>query len=221
VGQRIVFYSHNGFGLGHIRRNFLLARAVHEAAPAADILLITGSPFPQDPALLEGMDYVRLPAFLRVSTNDWRPKQLRGFKTSELTAMRTDIIQSVVHRFRPDLLVADHLPQGVWGELLPALDTLRGYRGRAVAGFRDLLDTPDKVRRTWQETRTIGVLRDYYARVLVYGSTDVFDFHEYGLPADVAGMLTYCGYLGRTPPPADAVRSAGVQLRSGRSFGAL
>jgi predicted glycosyltransferase len=101
------------------------------------------------------------------------------------------------------------------------LNALRRYGGRAVAGFRDILDTPDKVRNSWRKNGTIQVLRDYYARMLVYGSPDVFDFREYELPGDVAAMLIYCGYLGRPSLPADAVEVARVRLREGRDRGLL
>jgi predicted glycosyltransferase len=194
---------------------------MRETVPGAEILLITGSPFPQEPTLLEGMDYVRLPAFLRVKDNEWVPKQLRVFSSSELTALRADIMESVVRRFRPNLLLADHLPHGVGGELLPALETLRRHGGRAVAGFRDILDAPDKVRNSWRKNGTIQVIRDHYTRMLVYGSPEVFDFREYELPSDVAAMLTYCGYLGRPSLPADAVEVASVHLRAGRDRGLL
>jgi len=221
VSDRIVFYSHNGFGLGHVRRNFLIARALREAVPGADIILVTGSPFPQDPALEEGMDYVRLPAFLRDGTNHWSPKQLRGFAFDDLTSLRADTIHSVIRRFRPSLLVADHLPAGVGGELLPALECLRESGGRAVAGFRDILDTADRVRRTWQENRTVFVLREYYAKTLVYGSPDVFDFRQYDLPADLQSRLVYCGYLGRPAVPSEALEEARALLRGGRERSVL
>jgi predicted glycosyltransferase len=215
VGERIIFYSHNGFGLGHVRRNFLLARALRDSLPGADILLITGSPFPQDPALLEGIDYVRLPSFLRIGRDEWSPKQLRGASAYELARLRSDIIEAVVRRFRPNLLVADHLPQGVDGELIPGLEALRSCGGRAVAGFRDILDTPDSIRATWKANRTPQVLRDHYTRALIYGDPEVFDFREYDLPGDVARMVIYCGYLGRPSFPADVVRDASFRLRAG------
>jgi predicted glycosyltransferase len=43
VSLRVAFYSHNGFGLGHVRRNLTLARALLRQRPDADLLVITGS----------------------------------------------------------------------------------------------------------------------------------------------------------------------------------
>jgi len=42
VVRRYVFYSHDGYGLGHVRRNSLIARAVLEADTEAEVSLVTG-----------------------------------------------------------------------------------------------------------------------------------------------------------------------------------
>lgn len=217
MAKRIVFYSHNGFGLGHVRRNYLLARALKKADPDLEILLITGSPFPLEPALSEGIDYVRLPSFLRVESNHWVPKQFPQIESLELSRLRSDIILSTVRAFRPDVLVADHLPQGVNGELLPALQWLSDRGRPAVAGFRDILDAPDVITRNWASDNTMSVLETHYARVLVYGSPDVFDFRHYGLDDASSANPVYCGYLGRPQPPKMTVEIARTEMRAGRS----
>ena len=39
---RYLFYSHDGYGLGHVRRNSVIARAVLATDPAAQVSLVTG-----------------------------------------------------------------------------------------------------------------------------------------------------------------------------------
>ena len=41
--MRFLFYSHDGYGLGHTCRNLAIARALTELAPRASVLLATGS----------------------------------------------------------------------------------------------------------------------------------------------------------------------------------
>src|SRR6266496_4151944 len=41
--SRFLFYSHDGFGLGHTRRHLAVARALTELAPDSSVLLATGS----------------------------------------------------------------------------------------------------------------------------------------------------------------------------------
>ena len=40
--SRYLFSSHDGFGLGHVRRNTLIARALLAQDPDAEIALVTG-----------------------------------------------------------------------------------------------------------------------------------------------------------------------------------
>ena len=42
MATRYLFYSHDGYGLGHVRRNSLIARAVLDTDPAAQVSLVTG-----------------------------------------------------------------------------------------------------------------------------------------------------------------------------------
>ena len=42
VVTRYLFYSHDGYGLGHVRRNSLIAQAVLDTDPTAQVSLVTG-----------------------------------------------------------------------------------------------------------------------------------------------------------------------------------
>jgi predicted glycosyltransferase len=101
----------------------------------------------------------------------------------------------------PDLLVADFMPAGPYGELLPALEELGRSGGRAVAGFRDVIDDPGFVRELWTEAGTYDVLRRHYSSICVYGDPRTLDFiGAYGLDDELARRVHYCGYLGRRDP---------------------
>jgi predicted glycosyltransferase len=116
-------------------------------------------------------------------------------------ALRSDVLERTVVRFAPDLLVADFLPAGPHGELLPALDELERQGGVAIAGFRDVIDDPAFVRDLWARSGVYEVLRSRYAGICVYGDPGMVDFvHDYGLDADLAARVRYCGYLGRRSP---------------------
>ena len=62
---RYVFSSHDGFGLGHTRRNALIAREVARLDPTAEIVLVTGVQRP--PAWLQDPRFsvVRVPSLLK------------------------------------------------------------------------------------------------------------------------------------------------------------
>jgi len=63
------------------------------------------------------------------------------------------------------------------------------------------------VRERWRLEGAYEAVERYYDRVLVYGSSDVFDVAtEYGWPAAAHSKIQYCGYV-CAPPPPDVSRS--------------
>jgi ATP-binding cassette subfamily B protein len=205
--RRILFYSHNGVGVGHLQRQLDLATAYRLRHPDSAVLLATGSRGASMFEYPDGVDYLKLPALRMVDRyRNWEPRDL-PVPIKAVTEMRAETLREAVQMFMPDLLVADFMPAGPYGELVPALDELERQRGRAIAGFRDIVDEPSFVRELWHETDVYGVLRSRYAGVCVYGDRSVVDFAEYGLDAASGVPVHYCGYLGR-PEPAEGVAAA-------------
>jgi len=201
MSLRVAFYSHNGFGLGHVRRNLVLAQALLRRRPNADVLVITGSAGLHSFPIPDGMDYVKLPSVRKQATGRWRPHAL-DIEMEHLLGLRRTIILEAVRAYRPHLFVADYLPLGVEGELQPALEELsRRADARTAIGFRDILDEPAAVREAWELEGVPEALEKLYDLVLVYGEPGWFDFAGYGLDPDLA---TYVGLLG---DPGAAARS--------------
>jgi predicted glycosyltransferase len=202
-GRRLLFYSHNGVGVGHVHRQLKLATAYRRHAPDAAVLLVTGSHAAGTLEWPPGVDYLKLPSIRMIDRyENWEPREV-GVSIKRLMRLRSDLIRQAVRRFRPDLLVADFMPAGPYGELLPALTELAVRGGRAVAGFRDIVDDPEFVRDLWARTGVYDVLREHYAGVCVYGAREVVDYEaEYGLTTAVAPHLAYSGYLAPSAVPA-------------------
>ena len=198
-GRRVLFYSHNGVGVGHLQRQLDLATAYRRRHADAAILLATGSHAASMFEFPDGIDFVKLPSLQMIDRyRTWRPRDL-PLPLEDVVALRSELLEQVVDRFAPDLLVADFMPAGPYGELLPALERLDARGGRAIAGFRDVIDEPDFVRELWTETDVYDVLRERYAAICVYGDPRMTDFAaDYALDEELAGKLHYCGYLGRT-----------------------
>ena len=193
MSLRVAFYSHNGFGLGHVRRNLKLAQGLLRRRPNADVLLLTGSSGFHAFPLPASIDYVKLPSVRKQAGGRWRPHAL-DIQMERLLELRRTIILEAIRAYRPHLFVADFLPLGVERELVPALEELqRRQDARSVIGFRDILDDPKSVREAWALDGSREALESLYDLVLVYGEADWFDFSAYGLPA---GLPRYVGFLG-------------------------
>jgi ABC-type multidrug transport system fused ATPase/permease subunit/predicted glycosyltransferase len=204
--RRVLFYSHNGVGVGHLQRQLDLAIAYHRRHPDAGILMATGSHAAGMFELPAGIDYLKLPSLVMVDRyRTWKARDL-PLSGEEIVAMRAETLEQAVRRFEPELLVADFLPAGPHGELLPALAELERQGGTAIAGFRDVIDDPDFVRELWESNGTYAALRRHYSAICVYGDPAMTDFaSEYGLPDALAERLHYCGYLGRGAQPTTDV----------------
>ena len=196
--RRLLFYSHNGVGIGHVQRQLRLARAYARRHPDAATLIVTGSHAVGTLRFPPGVDFVKLPSIRMVDRyRTWVPREVE-MTIEDVMALRADLIRQAVKRFKPDLLIADFLPAGPYGELLPALEELERRGGCALAGFRDIVDEPGFVRELWAETGVHSAVSRHYAASIVYGVRDVVDFEdEYELP----GAIHYVGYLGRRARP--------------------
>ena len=205
AAPKILFYSHDTFGLGNIRRTLLLSQTLAEEYPGAAMLVVTGSPMIQAFRIPDNLDYIKLPCLDRTDADCYRPRFLAA-QSSEVNRIRRAILVETVVGFKPDLMIVDKRPGGVDGELLDALRALRRRTTatRLVLGMRDILDEPERTRSSLRRTRDMATIARYYDEVWIYGEHAIFDpIVEYAFRDDVARKTCFCGYL-RRPSPAVA-----------------
>src|SRR5881628_1458544 len=75
-GMRVLFYSHDGMGLGHVRRHLAIASALVEAAPEAKVLVVTSVDEVSRLGLPPNVDTLRLPALRKVANNEYSSRRL-------------------------------------------------------------------------------------------------------------------------------------------------
>lgn len=202
---RILVYSHDTFGLGHLRRCLALIRALCARHPEASALLVTGSPMVHRYPMPDGADYVKLPALRKVEAEQYEARTLH-ISGASIRSMRSNLILHTLRDFDPNVLVVDHSPTGGKGELLPALEHLAERGGcTRILGLRDIIDEPEAVVGLWQASGVYDVLRRHYDHVVVYGNQSVYDpVLEYRFPPEVAARTRFVDYVcDRSTPPAD------------------
>ena len=206
--RRLLIYSFDSLGLGHIRRALNLAGEVSRRVAHASTLCLT-SAFVNDAwEMPQGFDYVKLPSSTRNHLYRGLPASGATPATyTDILALRQAVVDATIDAFTPRVLLVDFIPSGFHRELLPSLYCARAADPRVeiILGLRDVLDDPVETRRGWQEEGYFDLIEQVYDRVLVYGSREVFDTAQlYGFPSAVADKVTYTGYLRRndalTPP---------------------
>ena len=70
---RILYYCHDTFGLGHLRRTLALATRARRQVPRLSQLIVTGSPAAASFPLPPGCDYVKLPAVVKQGAGEYVP----------------------------------------------------------------------------------------------------------------------------------------------------
>jgi predicted glycosyltransferase len=199
-GPRVLLYSHDSVGLGHLRRNLVLASTLVERIPGASALVVTGSPCATQFPVPPGVDLVKLPSVTKDSKGEYTPRTLpqdRGFVVN----LRRRILLETFRAFAPDLVLVDHQVVGLMGEATDLLVEARKSGVRTALGLRDVIDDPTVVVNDLQRPSVRWALTECYDHVFVYGDPRVFDPRtEYGLPEDVAERLEFTGYVVRDVP---------------------
>jgi predicted glycosyltransferase len=198
--RRLLIYTQDGTGLGHLKRALNVARGIDATTTDWKIVLLADSPAVGLVCSSE-VEYVKLPTIIKTGGMTWRPHR-SSLEISKIIGIRSRTIQDFFFEFRPDVFLVDHMPVGALGELRPLLDRVleRRDRSRLVLGLRDILDEPSVVRDVWGKLDAYRYIGGYDT-VLVYGCRDIYDPGcAYDL-ASHAEQLVYCNYV--ASPPAD------------------
>ncbi len=197
-GPRIALYSSGMVGLGHMRRNLLIAQALARSRLRSVNLLVAESREATAfvDAMPPGTDCLTLPA-LRKDANGHCQARYLNVVLNDLVKLRAETIRAALEAFNPDLLIVDYLPRGAFCELDSALETLRSRgRTRFVLGLRDVLGDPASVSKYWSTPANEEAMRVYYDQVWVYGDSAVYNpILEYRFPIDLASKIRFTGYL--------------------------
>ena len=200
-GPRVMIYSHDTFGLGHLRRSRAIANRLVESHPDASIVIISGSPIIGSFEFGDGVDYVRVPGVVKHANGDYTTLSL-NMPLDEAVAMREGIILQTARTLRPDLVIVDKEPTGFRGELLPALEELRKGGARIVLGVRDVMDDPAVLAEEWERKGAVDALVRYYDDIWVYGLREICEpLAGLDLPEHVRRRIVYTGFLRRELPP--------------------
>src|SRR5919108_3385584 len=201
---RILIYSHDTFGLGHLRRCRAIAHSLVENYKQLSVLILSGSPIIGSFDFRARVDFVRVPGVIKLRNGEYTPLNLH-LDISETMSMRASIIQHTAEEFAPDVFIVDKEPVGLRGELLPTLKVLKRRGTRIILGLRDVMDEPRLLEPEWQRKKALPALREFYDEIWVYGLPQICDPLEgIALPASVRKKMVYTGYLHREVPTQGA-----------------
>ncbi len=199
-GARVLIYSHDTFGLGHLRRCRSIAHALVERYKELTVLILSGSPIIGSFDFRARVDFVRIPGVIKLHNGDYTSLGLH-INLEQTLAIRASIIQHTAEVFDPDLFLVDKEPLGLRGEVAETLKILKQRGTVNVLGIRDILDEPQAVAQEWERKNVIPTVIDDYDQIWVYGLEQIADPLEgVRISHDIKHKMHYTGYLRREAP---------------------
>lgn len=199
-GRRVLIYSHDSFGLGHLRRCRAIANSLVRHNRDLSVLILSGSPMIGSFNFGRSVDFVRLPGIIKLRNGEYGSQSLQ-LRIEETVGLRSAIIRQTAATFDPDLFIVDKEPHGLRGEVMETLDLLAGRGVSLVLGLRDIMDGPDLLAPEWKRKHVMPTLRNLYNEIWVYGLPQICDpLAGLGVPDQVRRKMVYTGYLRRQVP---------------------
>lgn len=190
---RVVIFTHDGRGLGHLRRLSLIAKSLQRECA---VLIVTGHRSGSW-MIPEECEFVHLPS---LDSLDFRRSRHWGrqpfWADGELKgrSLRKALLEAVFDVFQPHAMILDYLPMGQEGEMFEFIlqkraehcyFILRGVLGDGRALNEQILNA--KGRR---------LLSEFYKRIFVAADARIIDVvEEYALPREIAEKVVYAGYV--------------------------
>lgn len=205
--MRIVTYSHDSFGLGHLRRTLAIGRFLAREIPEASVLSLIGSTMAQMYFDQESPnhDYLKLPTVTKTGADEYAARHLH-LPLADVLKLRRSLVFAALDEFPPDLLLIDKSPRGIGDELVEPLEWLRREKPgcRVVLGLRDILDDPAVVQMQWHTPGFSRWIQSIYDEIWIWGEQRVYDtLHEYNFPLEIREISRYLGYLPIEPVCSD------------------
>jgi len=197
----MLIYSHDSFGLGHLRRCRAIAQSLVAYRDDLSVLMIAGSPIVGAFSFSPNVDFIRVPGVVKVANESYQPHS-PGMSIDDLMAIRSAIILETARVFEPDIFLVDKEPLGLRGEVEATLRLLKEREKVLVLGLRDVMDEPVRLAEEWDRKRAVPALENFYDHIWIYGLPEICDpLTGIDVSDAVRQKTRFTGYLrrGKTP----------------------
>lgn len=200
--MKVLLYSHDGRGAGHISRTVALANAIKRKHLDWKVLCVTGGNSFSTLNKNDSIDWVKLPSYKTVVEKGHVRAKLGplGYGKMELAKMRSKILLNVAKTFSPDLLIVEYFPKGKLDEMEKAVEWLKKNTScRMFLGLRGVIsDVGDFAYEDVFNKENFSFIERNYSSVFCHTDKSVFDIRkEYDLPKSLVDKVVFTGYVSR------------------------
>ncbi|KQY15178.1 glycosyltransferase family protein [Rhizobium sp. Root482] len=195
---RILMYSHDTFGLGHLRRCRTIAHSLVEDYRGVNILIISGATIAGAFDYRARVDFVKIPSVIKLRNGEYTSMD-RHIDLHETLKMRKSIIRHTAETFQPDIFIVDKEPMGLQGEVEETLAYLKKQGTMLVLGLREVMDAPHLLDAEWKRNDVMRKIGQFYDNIWVYGPPDFYDpLVGLEVPPQVRARMDFVGFLQRS-----------------------
>jgi predicted glycosyltransferase len=195
---RILMYSHDTFGLGHLRRCRTIAHALVEDYRGLNILIISGATIAGAFDYRARVDFVKVPSVIKLRNGEYT-SLASHIDLQDTLKMRESIIRHTAETFQPDIFIVDKEPMGLKGEVEDTLAYLKSRGTQLVLGLREIMDAPHLLDAEWKKNGIMQKIDQYYDSIWVYGPPDFYDpLIGLDVPPSVRRKMDFVGFLQRS-----------------------
>src|SRR5438067_13409530 len=101
--MRVLLYSHDGMGLGHVRRNIAIATALVAASPDVNVLLANGADEVDRLGVPGGVDVLKLPGVRKTRQHGYTGRHL-NLPGNDVRRLRAALLEAAGDAFQPDVV---------------------------------------------------------------------------------------------------------------------
>ncbi|MEM9732084.1 MAG: glycosyltransferase [Pseudomonadota bacterium] len=197
---RILMYSHDTFGLGHLRRCRAIAHALVDRFKGLSVLIISGSQIAGAFGFKARVDFIKVPSVIKLYSGDYTSIG-DHIDIADTLAMREALIVETAEAFDPDIFIVDKEPMGLRNEVEKTLVALQLRGCKTVLGLRDVMDAPDLLEEEWKKKEVMEKIAALYDDVWIYGPEHFWDpLQGLNVPRRVREKCRYTGFLYRELP---------------------
>ncbi|RWK56433.1 glycosyltransferase family protein [Mesorhizobium sp.] len=195
---RILMYSHDTFGLGHLQRCRTIAHSLVEDFRGLQVLIISGATIAGAFDYRARVDFVKIPSVIKLRNGEYTSLE-KDIDLHETLRMRQSIIRHTAETFRPDIFIVDKEPLGLRGEIEDTLSYLKTRGTTLVLGLREVMDAPHLLEAEWAQRDVMRKIALFYDKVWVYGPPDFYDpLTGLDVPPAVRAKMKFVGFLQRS-----------------------
>ncbi len=195
---RILMYSHDTFGLGHLRRCRAIAHSLVEDFRGLNVLIISGATIAGAFDYRARVDFVKIPSVIKLRNGEYTSME-RHIDLQETLVMRQSIIRGTAETFQPDIFIVDKEPMGLRGEIEETLSYLKTRGTTLVLGLREVMDAPRLLEAEWAKSDMMRKIGLFYDMIWAYGPPEFYDpLTGLDVPAAVRSKMKFVGFLQRS-----------------------